>query len=150
MLKHLELAGCKFTPASIQCYPCPEDLAAQSGFHPDYGVMLCQNRTHLPTKAYAESALTHELMHAFDYCRFKMDFNNVRHHACSEVSDCSLRLKAYPVVLCLHLGLDSCIKLIWRVSVDQGAAAENLRFHKTPPSLCQEAGGYLDHEQPDL
>ena len=99
MLKHLELAGCKFTPASIQCYPCPEDLAAQSGFHPDYGVMLCQNRTHLPTKAYAESALTHELMHAFDYCRFKMDFNNVRHHACSEVSVCRLHLEAYPVLI---------------------------------------------------
>jgi inner membrane protease ATP23 len=30
--------------------------------------------------------MAHELIHAFDHCRFKVDWNNLRHHACSEVS----------------------------------------------------------------
>jgi hypothetical protein len=30
--------------------------------------------------------MAHELIHAFDHCRFKVDWSNLRHHACSEVS----------------------------------------------------------------
>jgi inner membrane protease ATP23 len=33
-----------------------------------------------------EDTMAHELIHAFDHCRFKVDWNNLRHHACSEVS----------------------------------------------------------------
>ena len=33
-----------------------------------------------------EDTLTHELVHMYDHCRFKVDWNNLRHHACSEVS----------------------------------------------------------------
>ena len=29
--------------------------------------------------------LTHELIHAFDYCRADIDFNNLDHIACTEV-----------------------------------------------------------------
>lgn len=32
-----------------------------------------------------EDTLAHELVHAFDHCRFKVDWGNLRHHACSEV-----------------------------------------------------------------
>lgn len=28
----------------------------------------------------------HEMIHAFDHCRFEVDWGNLRHHACSEVS----------------------------------------------------------------
>lgn len=30
--------------------------------------------------------IAHELIHAFDQCRIKVDWNNCMHHACSEVS----------------------------------------------------------------
>jgi inner membrane protease ATP23 len=33
-----------------------------------------------------ENTMVHELMHMYDQCRFKVDWNDLRHHACSEVS----------------------------------------------------------------
>lgn len=27
----------------------------------------------------------HELVHMYDHCKFKVDWSNLRHHACSEV-----------------------------------------------------------------
>ena len=32
-----------------------------------------------------EHTLVHELVHMYDQCTFKVDWNNLRHHACSEV-----------------------------------------------------------------
>ena len=32
-----------------------------------------------------EHTLVHELVHMYDQCVFKVDWNNLRHHACSEV-----------------------------------------------------------------
>lgn len=82
MLKHLKLSGCAFPESAVQCYPCPNTTAG--GFHPVYGVLLCQNRYF--SKRHLEDTLTHELIHAFDHCKFNVDWaNNIRHHACSEV-----------------------------------------------------------------
>ena len=32
-----------------------------------------------------EHTLVHELVHMYDQCMFRVDWNNLRHHACSEV-----------------------------------------------------------------
>lgn len=45
--------------------------------------MLCQNR--IPDQEWMDRTLAHELIHAFDHCRAKVDWNNCEHHACSEV-----------------------------------------------------------------
>ena len=57
--------------------------------------MVCHNNMQSATEF--ENALVHELVHAFDHCRGKdLDWENCRHHACSEVraaqlsGDCSL------------------------------------------------------------
>ena len=82
MLKHLERAGCPFDASAIQCHPCPETTAG--GFSPDHGILLCQNRYF--SKKHMEDTLAHELVHAFDHCRFDVNWMNLRHQACSEVS----------------------------------------------------------------
>jgi hypothetical protein len=89
MRKHLELAGCPFPPTAIQCFPCPPDRAG--GFHPEHGVLLCQDQ--FMSKKHMEETMAHEMIHAFDHCRFKVDWNNLRHHACSEVGHTALRLQ---------------------------------------------------------
>jgi hypothetical protein len=33
----------------------------------------------------------HELIHAYDICRAKVDWNNCRHYACTEIRASSLR-----------------------------------------------------------
>lgn len=81
LLNHLKLAGCPFPSSALQCHPCPENRAG--GFSPDHGILLCQDRFF--NKKHMEDTLAHELVHAFDHCRFKVDWGNLRHHACSEV-----------------------------------------------------------------
>jgi inner membrane protease ATP23 len=47
-------------------------------------VVLCHN--HLKTQDSVDQTITHELIHAYDQCRAKIDWTNCDHHACSEVS----------------------------------------------------------------
>lgn len=81
MLKQLRLAGCDFPASAMQCHPCDETRVG--GFSPEHGILMCQNR--FMNKKHMEDTLAHEMIHAFDHCRFKVDWGNLRHHACSEV-----------------------------------------------------------------
>ena len=66
----------------IQCMPC--DLTRAGGYNPDTGsILLCAGN--FGGKKYMEDTLAHELVHMYDDCKFKVDWRNLRHHACSEV-----------------------------------------------------------------
>lgn len=83
MLDNIREAGGNMDdPSTIQCLPC-DDMQA-GGFSPRYGVLLCQN--HLRDRGHTEDTLAHELVHAYDHLRFEVDWMNLRHHACTEVS----------------------------------------------------------------
>ena len=83
MLKHLKASGCEVPMSNVLCAPC--DMSKAGGFTPDPGaVILCAG--HFFSQQHMESTITHELMHMYDHCRFKVDWANLRHHACSEVS----------------------------------------------------------------
>jgi len=83
MLKHLRLSGCEVSPANIMCAPC--DYTRSGGFSPEAGaVVLCAGRFF--SKSHMENTLVHELVHMYDHCKFKVDWSDLRHHACSEVS----------------------------------------------------------------
>lgn len=81
MLKHLALSGCPVPAENIICTPCSP--VRTGGFHPAGAIILCQS--HFMNKKHMEDTLTHELVHMYDHCKFKVDWNNLRHHACSEV-----------------------------------------------------------------
>ena len=49
-------------------------------------IIVCQNRVY--TQEMTQGVIAHELIHMFDYCRAKLDFNNLEHIACSEVCFC--------------------------------------------------------------
>lgn len=78
MDSELKKIGCR---PQIFCTPC--DKPIRGGFSPDYGIAICQNNN-LHWKR-IESSLTHEMIHAFDHCRFKLDNLNLKHVACTEV-----------------------------------------------------------------
>eukprot|EP01027_Heterolobosea_sp_BB2_P015964 GEZU01022797.1.p1 GENE.GEZU01022797.1~~GEZU01022797.1.p1 ORF type:complete len:215 (+),score=6.44 GEZU01022797.1:122-766(+) len=66
----------------FECRVCEGDV--QGGFNPDdKQVILCENK--LGTYPQYENTLLHELIHAFDDCRAKLDWSNCLHQACSEV-----------------------------------------------------------------
>jgi len=87
MLKHLKLSGCIVKSEDIICAPC--DFTKSGGFASNEGaVVLCQGK--FMNKTHMEHTLVHELVHMYDHCKFKVDWNNLRHHACSEIRANSL------------------------------------------------------------
>jgi len=70
---------------NIRCLTCLDDTGG--GFDPEYGIVLCANRP-IPL----EDTLAHEMVHAYDFLRFKADFENMnlRHAACTEIRASSL------------------------------------------------------------
>ena len=81
MLKHLKQTGADVTSDDIVCAPC--DFARAGGFSPAGVIVLCQDG--FMSKSHMEDTMVHELVHMYDHAKFKVDWNNLRHHACSEV-----------------------------------------------------------------
>ena len=88
---------------NIRCFKCDEGQGG--GLHPDYGILLCANRpepledtlTHGMAYFYLrwlepETEACIEMVHAYDYLRFKVDFetHDLRHAACTEIRASSL------------------------------------------------------------
>lgn len=84
MMQHIRRTGVEVShEKNIICLPC--DLTRSGGFSPEIGaVILCSGN--FWSKKQMEATLTHELVHMYDQCKFKVDWSNLRHHACSEVS----------------------------------------------------------------
>jgi Peptidase M76 family len=78
MNSELKKIGCS---PPVYCAPCT--MRVHGGFHPAMGIVICENR--IPTTRRMETTLAHEMVHAFDHCRFKPDYNNLKHVACGEV-----------------------------------------------------------------
>ena len=82
MMKHLKLNGADVSSDDVVCAPC--DFTRSGGFSPDGGlVVLCQGK--FMSKGHMEDTIVHELVHMYDHAKFKVDWNNLRHHACSDV-----------------------------------------------------------------
>lgn len=79
MKKH----GCNFSLARhIACEACK---SCCGGYDPDTNqIVVCH--TSLANNHQIHATILHEMIHMFDFCRAKMDFNNLEHIACSEVS----------------------------------------------------------------
>ncbi|KAF2475668.1 mitochondrial inner membrane protease-like protein ATP23 [Lindgomyces ingoldianus] len=66
---------------NIQCRIC---TASQSGgFHIDHGIMLCANN--FRNRGHQEDTMAHEMVHAWDHLKWKVDEGNLRHQACLEI-----------------------------------------------------------------
>ncbi|KAL0088069.1 peptidase M76 family-domain-containing protein [Phycomyces blakesleeanus] len=87
MMDELRKEGKPITKDNFVCSPCDEDRAG--GYNPEIGVLLCQNK--LNSKAHQERTMVHEMVHMYDDQKFKVDWMNLRHHACSEHQACVKR-----------------------------------------------------------
>jgi inner membrane protease ATP23 len=81
MIKEVEKTGCKVDTDKLTCSDC--DATRSGGFDAEEGIVLCQNR--IVNKQHLEDTMAHELVHVYDHCKFKVDWTNCFHHACSEV-----------------------------------------------------------------
>ncbi|KAF4321813.1 hypothetical protein BBO99_00004500 [Phytophthora kernoviae] len=86
----MEKMGCKMETGFFSSVDCEGKI--NGGFHLDDkgkpGVVLCQN--HIPDQEWMDRTVAHELIHAYDHCRNKIDWNNCEHHACSEIRAAAL------------------------------------------------------------
>ncbi|PUU77329.1 peptidase M76 family-domain-containing protein [Tuber borchii] len=86
MLENITKLNGKMDDSNIRCMPC--ENFQSGGFSPEYGVLLCQNR--LRDRGHTEDTLAHELVHVYDHLRFRVDWEELKHHACSEIRASSL------------------------------------------------------------
>ncbi|KAK3805748.1 MAG: peptidase M76 family-domain-containing protein [Benniella sp.] len=86
MMNNLAKAGCPLTKNMLQCAPC--DITRSGGFSKDHGILLCSNGFF--SKKHQEHTMIHEMIHMYDHCIFNVEWDNLRHHACSEVRAAAL------------------------------------------------------------
>ncbi|KAI0598499.1 peptidase M76 family-domain-containing protein [Biscogniauxia sp. FL1348] len=78
---------------NIVCRRCPARLTEDGavhrqsgGFSPDHGILICANG--LRDRYHLEDTLSHEMVHAWDHLRWKVDWvgdKNLKHAACTEI-----------------------------------------------------------------
>jgi mitochondrial inner membrane protease ATP23 len=67
--------------SNVRCRRCT--TSQQGGFDRNYGILLCANE--LNDRSKIEDCMAHEMVHAYDHVRFKVDPDNMRHQACTEI-----------------------------------------------------------------
>ncbi|KAJ9620560.1 Mitochondrial inner membrane protease atp23 [Taxawa tesnikishii (nom. ined.)] len=81
MQHNISLLGGDLNGANIRCKRCT--TAQSGGFDPEYGMLLCANQ--FRNRGHMEDTMAHEMVHAYDYLRFKLDPLDLRHAACMEI-----------------------------------------------------------------
>jgi hypothetical protein len=71
----------------FSCERCTQEC--QGGYDPQRGVILCQQHMQ-NSSALIESTMIHELIHAFDDCRAHVKWDDMTHHACTEIRAANL------------------------------------------------------------
>lgn len=79
MFEQLEKRKCAL-PA-IKCSECTSDKA--SGFNPKSNEIILNKS--ITWKMTLADSINHELIHAYDACTTKLDWNNINHFACAEI-----------------------------------------------------------------
>ncbi len=73
--------GQDINSTNVRCKRCT--TRQSGGFDSEYGILLCANQ--LRNRGHVEDTMAHEMVHAWDHLRFKVDRGNLRHAACTEV-----------------------------------------------------------------
>ncbi|KAK6358323.1 Mitochondrial inner membrane protease atp23, variant 2 [Orbilia blumenaviensis] len=92
MMDQIKEVNGSLTRDNIKCLPCKKDQAG--GFNPKYGILLCQNK--LRDRNHTEDTIAHEMVHAYDHMRFKVDWADFKHLACSEIRASTLSGECRP------------------------------------------------------
>ena len=90
MLEKLQNLGCKVPEKFIRCAPCGgAEMIGHFDTNDDLKVVVCEDilEKYADTlgQRHVDRTIIHELVHAYDHCRAKVDWLNCYHHACSEV-----------------------------------------------------------------
>ncbi|KAF4555542.1 Mitochondrial inner membrane protease atp23-like protein [Elsinoe fawcettii] len=94
--QNINLLGQDINETNIHCRRCT--TAQSGGFDPEYGILICANQ--LRNRGHQEDTMAHEMVHAWDFLRFKYnDPKDLRHAACTESFDVVGRVQVWERVL---------------------------------------------------
>ncbi|XP_011175918.1 mitochondrial inner membrane protease ATP23 homolog [Solenopsis invicta] len=88
MMGALKGSGCEIDiRRHISCEVC--NPMVTGGYDSEYNqIVVCQNSAH--SENMVRGVLLHEMIHMFDFCRNKLDVNNLDHLACTEIRAANL------------------------------------------------------------
>jgi inner membrane protease ATP23 len=88
--KNIEALNGDLNAKNVRCRRCPTRRTEEGGFvrqgggfSPDHGILICANE--MRDRKHLEDTLAHEMVHAWDHLRWKVDWADLRHAACTEV-----------------------------------------------------------------
>jgi len=89
--QNIEKLNGKLVETNVLCRRCPTRkvegggyMRQSGGFSKDHGILVCANE--IRNRKHMEDTIAHEMVHAWDHLRWKMDAEtNLRHAACTEV-----------------------------------------------------------------
>lgn len=67
---------------NILCRMCTNEQSG--GFSLHHGILLCANK--FRNRGHQEDTMAHEMVHAWDHLKWKVEAENLKHQACLEVS----------------------------------------------------------------
>ena len=123
MVDAIEGLGCKIPTDFLACRQCPASISGGFVVHEGEGqtrqeykprIILCEN-VQLEKETF-EHTLIHELVHAYDQCRAKIDWKNCLHHACTEVrasamsGECNLLHELFRGNTTVRNGHQECVR----------------------------------------
>ncbi|KAI2637451.1 peptidase M76 family-domain-containing protein [Xylaria nigripes] len=89
----IEALNGKIDASNVVCARCPTRLTEDGqvhlqsgGFDPRSGILICANQ--ISSRSHMEDTLAHEMVHAWDHLRWKMDWvgdKDLKHAACTEI-----------------------------------------------------------------
>ncbi|PSK38101.1 hypothetical protein B9Z65_1292 [Elsinoe australis] len=80
--QNINKLGQDINETNIHCRRCTTKQSG--GFDPEYGILICANQ--LRNRGHQEDTMAHEMVHAWDFLRFKYnDPKDLRHAACTEI-----------------------------------------------------------------
>ncbi|KAH8588959.1 mitochondrial inner membrane protease atp23 [Bisporella sp. PMI_857] len=96
MQKNIRALNGNLDASNVRCMRCPalrdeegNIIGRKSGgFDPELGILICANE--IRNRKHLEDTLSHEMVHAWDHLRWKVDYMDLRHAACLEIRASSL------------------------------------------------------------
>lgn len=141
----------KLDPSNVLCRRCPARLEddgqvhrQSGGFSPNHGILLCANE--IRDRKHLEDTLAHEMVHAWDHLRWKVDWagdKDLKHAACTEVSPSAPHALTVTPLTVLS---DPRIDAQRRMPVDEGSIHSGPVVRDTAvPELRPPEGHQLGH-----
>ncbi|KAF9694179.1 hypothetical protein EKO04_007941 [Ascochyta lentis] len=81
LTNEVDKLGGDLNEKNILCRMCTNEQSG--GFSLDYGILLCANK--FRNRGHQEDTMAHEMVHAWDHLKWKVEANNLRHQACLEI-----------------------------------------------------------------